>query len=124
MLFKHMYRWIEFAKNKKSLVDNMTTRRSEVDAKSIATGRYSNVNTQREIATNRTNRDPLRVSYITDSELSYTLSRSYIAEYVEESSIRYRQLVLKRKAYYLLKSYQILQAKKVRINPIFNFRKT
>jgi hypothetical protein len=111
-----MYRWIEFAKNKKGLVDNITTRRSEVDGKSMYSGRGSN-----PVTTNRThrerdittNRDPLKVSYITDSELSYTLSRSYITEYVEESAMKYRQLVLKRKAYYLLKSYQILQSKKV-----------
>ncbi len=71
-----MYRWIDYVKNDLKEMETIETKRSEPDDRLIPTDRFSNA----PLTTNRTNIDPMKVSYLTDSDLSYTLSRSYCVE--------------------------------------------
>jgi hypothetical protein len=72
-MFKHWFKWREYIKNKPYFPEsNIPTKRSENDLRSIPSAypsaRYSQFTTPNE-------KDPLRVSYITDADLSYNLSK-------------------------------------------------
>jgi hypothetical protein len=72
-MFKHWFRWMEFVSIKEYIPESIHTKRSDIaELRSIPSalpsGRYSQLTTPND-------KDPLRVSYITDTEISYNLSK-------------------------------------------------